>query len=83
MYGTHKKKYDVSANIEVAKLLELAQNECNDSNVVLELCIDEAADQWSVVKDPVSLKKGDKLRVKKVTWIEVLLICLYVRIGKI
>ncbi len=67
VYDTHNKRHDVSANIQAVKLLELAQNECNDRNITIELCVDEKFDRWVEVKDPISLKKGDKLRVKKVT----------------
>lgn len=67
-YGTHNKRHDVSSNIPVAKLLELARTESGNRDIILELCTDKEADQWVEIKDPLALKKGDRLRVKKVHW---------------
>ena len=74
IYGTHKKKYDVSANMPASKLLELAQNECGDRNITIELCTNRESDQWVEVKDPLSLRSNDRLRVKKVCAIYIILV---------
>ena len=66
VYGTHNKRHDVLCNVSAAELLDLAQKECGDEDITLELCVDKQSDQWVAVKDPLLLKKGDKLRIKKV-----------------